>query len=150
MAAYYETAKSVEDVAAMLGRPAFGVRKKGASMGLRRLDLHDIAVERLKNVLDETPKSSGEIARLLGMSRNAACAVLRRASDEGVCHVADVRAAGGRGRDAFLWAAGLPDDSVVDCAIERAEREALRSEHAGKPFKAFRDPFIAALFGAAA
>jgi hypothetical protein len=143
----YETAKTVEEVAVMLGRPIYGVTKKALSMGLKRPALHDVSIDRLKLALEGEPKSAKEIAAILDMAPTSVCALLRRASTEGICHVIGIRPTGGRGNDASLWMAGRPGSHAADYEIEKAERSALREAHAAKPFKAFRDPFVAAFYG---
>jgi hypothetical protein len=150
MSDFYPTDRPVQEIADMLGRPVQGVLKKGAAMGLKRPDLHEVALSKLESVLDDTPRSSSEIADLLGMTRSATCSLLSRAHDEGLCHVAGFRETLGRGSDASLWVVGFGENAVSDFAAERAEREAKLAEHAAKPFKAFRDPLVEAFFGAAA
>lgn len=150
MARHYTTADTVEEVAEMLDRPVYAVFKKGQKMGLKRPDLHDVSMQRLKAVVSDVPRAPGEIADLMGISRNSIAAVLRRGNKEGLCHIAEYRPADGRGRDAPLWVAGAGENAQNDFAVERKEREALRAAHAAKPFKAFRDPFIEAFYGAAA
>ncbi len=147
---HYETARAVKDVAKMLRRTVFSVVKKGKAMGLKRPDLHDLSIDRLKGVLTEVPQSSAEIAKILGMGRTSVCAMLRRGCAEGICHVAGLRHVAGRGRAATLWVAGPEDSSAADRERELAEREALRKVHAAKPFKAFRDPLVSAFYGEAA
>ncbi|MBB5509608.1 hypothetical protein [Paraburkholderia atlantica] len=90
--------------------------------------------------LDSTPRSTAEISKLIGMTQRATCEVLHRASAENLCHVYDSRKGVG-----LRWVAGTADSN--DYAIEKAEREAKKAAHAAKPFKAFRDPFVALLFG---
>lgn len=150
MARHYTSAATVEEVAEMLGRPVLAVFKKGQKMGLKRPDLHEASMSRLKNGLSDMPRSTAEIAELIGMTRNATADLLRRGHEEGHCHIADIRSAGGRGKDAPLWVAGEGENAMTDYAVEQAEREARRAAHAAKPFKAFRDPFIEAFYGAAA
>lgn len=150
MAAHYTTATTVEEVAKMLKRPVLAVFKKGRKMGLKRPDLHGASMSRLKAGLSDTPRSTAEIAELIGMTRNATADLLRRGHEEGYCHIADFRSANGRGKDAPLWVAGEGENAMSDYAVEQAEREAKRAAHAAKPFKAFRDPLVAAFFGAAA
>jgi predicted DNA-binding protein YlxM (UPF0122 family) len=150
MSDFYPTDRPVQEIADMLGRPVQGVLKKGAAMGLKRPDLHEVALSKLESVLDDTPRSSSEIADLLGMTRSATCSLLSRAHDEGLCHVAGFRETLGRGSDASLWVVGFGENAVSDFAAERAEREAKLAEHAAKPFKAFRDPLVEAFFGRAA
>ncbi|MDR6393036.1 hypothetical protein [Paraburkholderia phenoliruptrix] len=151
MAEHYEKSPTVEEVAEMLGRPVHGVFKKGAAMGLKRPDLHEVSVSRLKAALDiETPRSSLEIAERMGITRNAACHLLSRGYDEGICHIAEYQSNGSRGKDALMWVAGPGENALSDYAIEQAEREAKRAAHAKKPFKAFRDPLVEAFFGRAA
>jgi hypothetical protein len=150
VATYYPTDRPVREIADMLGRPIQGVQKKGAAMGLKRPDLHEVSICKLESVLDDTPRSSSEIADLLGMTRSATCTLLARAHDEGLCHIAGFRETLGRGSDASLWVAGFGENAVSDIAAERAEREAKLAEHAAKPFKAFRDPLVEAFFGRAA
>lgn len=150
MKTHYETADSVEDVAIMLGRPRYSVVKKALAMGLKRPDLHEASIARLRSGLDETPRSSDEIARLIGMTRSATNDLLRRGHDAGVCHIADHRPCVGRGKETPLWVAGEGENAQTDYAVEQAEREAKRAEHAAKPFKAFRDPFTSVFFGGAA
>jgi hypothetical protein len=150
VATYYPTDRPVREIADMLGRPVHGVLKKGASMGLRRPDLHEVSISKLQSVLDETPRSSAEIANLLGMARSATCSLLSRAHSEGLCHIAEFRENLSRGFDASLWVAGPGENATNDFEMERREREAKRAEHAAKPFKAFRDPLVEAFFGRAA
>jgi transposase len=150
LARYYPGADSVDEVAEMLGRPPLAVIKKALQMGLKRPDPHDESMQRLKKVISDVPRSPSEIAALLGFSRNSMADVLRRGHKEGLCHIAEYRTAEGRGRDSPLWVAGAGENAQNDFAVERKEREALRAAHAAKPFKAFRDPFIEAFYGAAA
>lgn len=148
MAAHYPTARTVDEVAEMLGRPVWGVMKKGAALGLKRPDLHDVSIARLLSMLDNKPRSSGEIAARLGMERHSVRKVLGRAHKEGLCYIAEFRKESeGRGNKAAMWVLGHEENAVNELAQEQAERAAKRAAHAQKPFKAFRDPFSAALFG---
>lgn len=150
MRKHYETAESVDDVAKMLGRPKLAVIKKGLAMGLVRPNLHLKSVSGLLSVLGDIPMSSVQIAEELGMKRNSVCEVLRCAHEDRLCHIARYEKRGGRGKDVPLWVAGEGENAMTDAEIEAAELEARRAEHAAKPFKPFRDPFVAAFFGAPA
>lgn len=151
MAEHYEKAPTVDEVAEMLGRPVFGVCKKGAAMGLKRPDLHEVSISKLLSVMDDVPRSSSEIADRLGMARNSVNNMLRRAHEEGLCYIAKFQKNGYvRGLETPLWVLGEKENEESDFAAEIAERAAKRAEHAKQPFKAFRDPLVAAFFGAAA
>lgn len=150
MAANYASVRTVEELAQMLGRPTYAVCKKGAAMGLKRPDLHEVSLARLKAAVDDTPRTSMEIAKRMGVTRSAACDLLNRGHDEGLCRIAEYLSNGSRGKDAPLWVAGPGEHAMSDYAMEQAEREAKRAAHAKKPFKAFRDPLVEAFFGRAA
>lgn len=151
MSAHYETSPTIEEVAQMLGRPVCGVFKKGAAMGLRRPDLHDAAIERLMKAIDDTPRSSAEIAQRMGMARNSVSGLLRRGHKEGLCYIAGFKKnGGGRGMESPLWVVGAEENETNDRAAEIAERAAKRAAHAAVPFKPFRDPLVEAFFGRAA
>lgn len=150
MAEYYLTAETVQEVADMLGRPVLGVYKQADKMGLKRSNAHAASMNRLKSILSEIPRSTTEIADLMNISRTAVSEALRIGHKEGLCHIVSFRASRGRGKDAPLWIAGPGTNATNDFEIERKEREARRKAHAAVPFKPFRDPLVAAFFGAAA
>jgi hypothetical protein len=117
MAEFYPIVNSVHEVAEMIGRPVFAVLKKGQHMGLKRPDLHEVSVARLKAALDDTPRSSGELAERMGVTRNAANDLLRTGHKEKLCHVAVLRPAGGRGKDTPLWVAGPGENAKSAYAV---------------------------------
>ena len=67
---HFETAATVEELAEVLDRPVLGVRKKAAELGLCRPDLHEVAIKRLLSAMDDTPRSSAEIAHRLNIARS--------------------------------------------------------------------------------
>lgn len=146
MLAHYATARSVDDVAKMLGRPRFAVYKQAIAMGLSRPDQHQESIGKVTAVLSATPMTAGEIAEAIGMTRNATSDVLRRAEAEGLCHIAGCKPCSGRGKDAATWAAGkagtLPSTRQKQARAARIRRifeEANRLPE--------RDPISAAWFG---
>lgn len=106
MLAHYSTARSVEDVAKMLGRPRLAIVKKALAMGLSRPDQHEESIGRVTAVLGTVPMTSAEIAAAIGMTRNAVCDVLRRAEAEGRCHVTGHKRCVGRGKESAMWVVG--------------------------------------------
>lgn len=122
MAEFYPIVRSIHEVAEMINRPVFAVLKKGQHMGLKRPDLHEASVARLKAALDDTPRSSGELAERMGVTRNAANDLLRTGHKEKLCHVAVLRPAGGRGKDTPLWVAGPGENAKSAYAARMASR----------------------------
>jgi DNA-binding transcriptional regulator LsrR (DeoR family) len=103
----------------------------------------------LLKAIDDTPRSSAEIAQRMGMVRNSVSHLLRRAHKERLCYIAEFkRNSGGRGMETPLWVVGAEENEKNDRAAEIAERAAKRAAHAAVPFKP--DPLVAAFFGAAA
>jgi transposase-like protein len=144
--AHYSTARSVEDVAKMIGRMAYVVRKKALAMGLSRPDQHKESIGKVTAVLSATPITSGEIAALIGMTRSATNDVLRRAEAEGLCHIAEYKPCSGRGKDAAMWAVGeagtLRSTRQKEALAERVRRTAEDANRLPA-----RDPISAAWFG---
>ena len=148
MAAHYTTAGTVDEVAKMLKRSRMSVFKKGELMGLKRSGgMHAASVLRIKKFLSDKPQSTAELAVLMHISQKAVNDVLRLGHKEGLCHIEEYRPARGRGKDAPMWVFGPGENATNDLEIEREEREAHRRAHAAKPFKAFRDPFVAQFYG---
>jgi hypothetical protein len=126
MTDHYGTASSVKEVAKMLNRPHLAVIKKARTMGLKRPDQHEESVNRLKRLLDDSPRSSEEVAGALNITRNTADRLLQEGHKEGVCRISEFRANGGRGKDTPLWVAGAGENAKSRYAIAQAEREARK------------------------
>lgn len=150
MRKHYPTARSVEDIAAMLGRPKCSVIKSALAMGLSRPDLHDEAVKRIVNALSDIPMSSRQISDAIGVTRGNVNRVLACMSDEGLCHIATYRKRPGRGSDIPLWVLGEGDDAKNEWVKEVAVRPVERAATPVTPVIAFRDPFTAMFYGEAA
>lgn len=146
MLAHYSTARSVDDVAKMLGRPTFAVYKKAIAMGLSRPDQHQESIGKVTAVLGVTPMTAGEIAEAIGMTRNATSDVLRRAESEGLCHITGYKPCSGRGKDAATWVAGKAEE------LKSTRQKHARAERVRRIFEEAnrlpaRDPISTAWFG---
>ena len=148
--AHFETTSSVYDLVPMLpGRDYTNIRKKANSIGLRRPDLKDLSHAKLMDAIGAEKLSVKEIARRLGYHASSVNFLLRRAHDEGLCHIADHRTHPGAGKCTPLWVAGKGQNVPSHYAIEKARKDAQivaqHEQERNRPVR--RDPFIELMFG---
>ncbi|MGF7131937.1 hypothetical protein P3T40_003420 [Paraburkholderia sp. EB58] len=144
---HYETAPTIEEVAKAVGRTRAATNHKAWTMGLSRPDQGDEWAARLLAALGNEPKTSGEVAAILGIHQSSACGLLRRNADRGICHIAGAQPRKGAGRATPLWAAGKDVKETVKVAAGKKAAEAPAKPQTVVIVR--RDPLQEALFGPA-
>jgi hypothetical protein len=144
---HYETAPTIEEVANAVGRTRQATNHKAWMMGLSRPDQGDEGAARLLAALGNEPKTSREVAVVLGIQQSTACGLLRRNAERGICHIAGAQPRKGAGKPTPLWAAGKDVKETVKVAAGKKADGTPQKPQTVVIVR--RDPWVAALFGPA-
>jgi hypothetical protein len=149
--ARYETAPTIDEVAAMVGRTRMAVNHKAWTMGLSRPDSIGESATRLLSALGDEPKTAAEVAEALGVRHSSAASLLKRSGERGVCHVVGNKAHAARGRGAPLWAAKGKYQAIEKAPLVKASANKLRGRPKNPQTVVIvrRHPQDVALFGKA-